>query len=133
MKNVVKPLILLMGTAFFSSIAVASPHHPIMIVNNTKMPMVVSYSMCDADKKICSLIKEHKLGSSQAGNNHLTVLGELKPKLENLTITAAAIVDANGNKVASLSHGCDLPTNAGAVILDNYGTSRIICQYGQYN
>jgi len=131
MKKIVKSISLVLGASFICSAAINASAHPIMVINNSNLPISIGYSMCDDNKQSCTFVKAHKLDAAQTGNNLFVVLGELKEKLEGLTINSAIITDKDGNKVASLAHSCDLPAGVNTVILNNYGSTRVVCQFGQ--
>lgn len=130
MKKTVTGLSSLLVTLLLAGNASASTY-PVMIVNNSALPITISYSLCDAQKQMCTTVKENSIDSVQSGNNHLSIVAEMQPKLEHLYIVSAVAKDANGQQVATLQKTCDLPEDASAVILNNHGTSRLICQYGQ--
>ena len=123
MKKLAIPFVSLLSIISITSASAATS--PLMIVNNSKLHVTVNYSLCDAKKEMCTLVKENTI----KGSNHLSIVTELKPKLENLTIVGAVARDNSGKQVASLQGTCNLPAKLNTVVLNVHGTSTITCQY----
>lgn len=128
MKKVIIPF--LSTLAFIGFSTASASNFPVTVINNTDSTMTIQYTVCSkANNNICTLVKEHKLGSLTSGSNRLRIVGELKPSSDGVTIGSAIAVNGHGNQVARLNQPCDLPSNQNAIILES-NNSNIVCKYG---
>lgn len=137
MRKIIKSLIILCGVAS-ANVALAMdplplPLKSLLIVNASDHIMAVTYSQCEGsgDTKMCKLAPKLFLPPKTTGTHYLGLgIGKDTSSVE---ITTADAMDVTGMPFAKLDHACIVNINEknGAVILNDYSTPRVTCQYGE--
>jgi hypothetical protein len=97
----------------------------ITVINQSKFPASISYSVCKPHGGVCSG-SWPVINAKETGNNQIEISASSKDKFEILT---AVEKDSNNNVVAKMDQACSLPTGTEIVYLYDAGTSHIICLY----
>jgi len=99
-----------------------------LIINNSRLPVTVMHTECNPESHSCTIATPAIIATRTTGQNSLEIFYRA---LNTFSIFNAIEQDTNGNIVAKADHACNLPTDAGVIILDDYGTSHIVCTYAE--
>ena len=124
MKNLIH--VICASTLCIASSAVLAAS-PVTIINNTSTDINIGYSHCNAEQ-FCNMVQSASINNKTSGKNSLTVMAPMG--MERLSINSAAFAADLAGNLGSLTTGCQVPDDANVVILDNYGSKKIVCTFG---
>ena len=130
MRKFVKAMIAL-PVLLSATVAFSATEKTVMVINNSQFPATVHYSICSVgDGGICSMNTRVLENVQSPGNNYMKVALAAGEKLSLSSQTHVG----NGNlRVSETEHTCKVPHNAEVVVLSDYNTPRLVCQYADFN
>lgn len=127
-KRITMAILVTFGLSF-AGIASALDNQSLMVINNSKFPVSINYTQCHTDNKgtICTMDSPVTIDIAP-NQNYLGIIPKFRDS-EVLSVVSAEEKDQFGNVTAKLNNQCSMPDGASVVILNDYGTPQIICQY----